>query len=43
MGLETVEQGVQVVYKPSGEDWKRCYEFGKEFAIRVKEYQSKFE
>jgi len=43
MGLETVEQGVQVVYKPSGEDQMRCYEFGKEFAIRVKEYQSKFE
>ena len=43
MGLEAVEQGVQVVYKPSGEDLERCYEFGKEFAIRVKEYQSKFE
>jgi anaerobic nitric oxide reductase flavorubredoxin len=43
MGLEIVEQGVQVVYRPSGEDRKRCYEFGKEFAIRVKEYQSKFE
>jgi anaerobic nitric oxide reductase flavorubredoxin len=43
MGLETVEQGVQVVYKPSGEDRKRCYDFGKEFAIRVKEYQSKIE
>jgi anaerobic nitric oxide reductase flavorubredoxin len=43
IGLEIVEQGVQVVYKPSGEDLKRCYEFGKEFALRVKEYQSKFE
>jgi len=43
MGLETVDQGVQVVYKPSGEDRERCYEFGKEFAVRVKEYQSKFE
>jgi len=43
MGLETVGQGVQVIYKPSGEDLKRCYEFGKDFAIKVKEYQSKFQ
>jgi anaerobic nitric oxide reductase flavorubredoxin len=43
MGLETVEQGIQVVYKPSGEDRKRCYEFGRDFAIRVKEYQTKFQ
>jgi anaerobic nitric oxide reductase flavorubredoxin len=43
MGLEMVEQGVQVVYKPSAEDEKRCYEFGREFANRVKEYHRTFE
>jgi anaerobic nitric oxide reductase flavorubredoxin len=43
MDIETVEQGVQVLYKPSAEDQKRCYEFGREFAKRVKEYHSKFE
>ena len=43
MGLESVDQGVQVVYRPSGEDRQRCYEFGKEFAVRMKEYHSRFE
>jgi flavorubredoxin len=42
MGLETVEPGVQVVYKPSGEDQKKCYEFGREFAGKVKAYHAKF-
>jgi flavorubredoxin len=42
MGLEMVEQGVQVVYKPSAEDEKRCYEFGREFADKVKEYHKNF-
>ena len=43
MDIEAVEQGVQVLYKPSAEDQKRCYEFGREFAEKVKEYHSKFE
>lgn len=43
MGLETVEPGMQVVYKPSGEDEKLCYEFGRNFARKVKEYHKKFE
>jgi len=43
MGLEMVEQGVQVVYKPSAEDEKHCYEFGREFATKVKEYHKNFE
>lgn len=43
MGLEAVEPGMQVVYKPSGEDESRCYEFGKAFAVKVKEYHKKFE
>jgi len=42
MGLEMVEQGVQVVYKPSAEDEKHCYEFGREFADKVKEYHKNF-
>ncbi|MEK7741926.1 MAG: FprA family A-type flavoprotein, partial [Nitrospirota bacterium] len=36
MGLETVEPGMQVVYKPSSEDEKLCYEFGRDFAKKVK-------
>jgi len=43
MGLETVEPGLQVVYKPSSEDEKLCYEFGKNFAAKVREYHKKFE
>ncbi|MHB8881143.1 MAG: FprA family A-type flavoprotein [Thermodesulfovibrionales bacterium] len=42
MGLETVEPGLQILYKPSREDETTCYEFGKEFARRVKEYHTKF-
>lgn len=42
MGLETVEPGVQVIYRPSAGDEKACYEFGREFAIKVKEYHKKF-
>jgi flavorubredoxin len=43
MGLEMVEPGIQVIYKPTGEDKLKCYEFGKEFARKVKEYHRKFE
>jgi len=43
MDLEVVEPGVQVIYKPSAEEEKRCYEFGREFAGRVKAYHAKFE
>lgn len=32
MGLEVVEPGIQVIYKPSPDDNDRCYEFGKDFA-----------
>ncbi|MBI4843646.1 MAG: flavodoxin domain-containing protein [Nitrospirae bacterium] len=42
MGLETFEPGIQVNYKPDAEDEKKCYEFGREFAKRVKEYHLKF-
>ncbi|MDP3049606.1 MAG: FprA family A-type flavoprotein [Thermodesulfovibrionales bacterium] len=43
MGLETVEPGLQVLYRPSLEDETKCYEFGREFAKKVKEYHRKFE
>jgi flavorubredoxin len=42
MDIEIVEQGPQVIYKPSAEDHKHCYDFGREFANKVKEYHSKF-
>ncbi len=42
MGLETVEPGLQILYRPSLEDETKCYEFGKEFAKKVKEYHQKF-
>jgi flavorubredoxin len=42
MGLETVEPGVEVLYRPSPEDEKKCFEFGKQFAEKVIEYHKKF-
>jgi flavorubredoxin len=42
MGLEIFEPGLQILYRPSLEDETKCYEFGKEFAKRVKEYHQKF-
>ncbi|MDP2278861.1 MAG: flavodoxin domain-containing protein, partial [Nitrospirota bacterium] len=43
MGLETFEPGLQVLYRPSLEDETKCYDFGREFAKKVKEYHKKFE
>lgn len=43
MKLETVEPGVQVIYRPSPDDLEKCYEFGREFARQVKEYHKKYE
>jgi flavorubredoxin len=42
MGLEIVEPGVQVQYKPTLDDEQKCYKFGKEFAAKVKEYHKNF-
>ncbi len=42
MKLEIFEPGIQVLYKPSQEDEKKCYEFAREFARKVKEYHEKF-
>jgi len=33
---------VQVNYRPSADDDTACYEFGKAFARKVKEYHAKF-
>jgi len=43
MKLESVEPGVQVLYKPSPEDESNCYEFARTFAQKVKEYHKKFD
>lgn len=41
MGLETVQPGVEIQFKPSAEDKQKCFEFGREFARRVKEMHEK--
>jgi anaerobic nitric oxide reductase flavorubredoxin len=43
MKLATVDPGVQVQYRPSPEDMEKCYEFGQEFASKVKEYHKNYE
>jgi flavorubredoxin len=42
MGLEVVEPGIEVNFKPSHEDEKRCYEFGAAFARATKAYHTRF-
>lgn len=42
MSLETFEPGLQILYKPSDDDETKCYDYGREFAKKVKEYHSKF-
>ncbi|OGW25753.1 MAG: MBL fold metallo-hydrolase [Nitrospirae bacterium GWC2_42_7] len=42
MKLETFEPGVEALYRPSPDDEKKCYEFGREFAKKVKEYHNQF-
>lgn len=42
MGLECVEPGLQLLYKPSSTDEETCYEYGRSFARRVKEYHINF-
>ncbi len=42
MGLEIFEPGLQINYKPSLEDETKCYDFGREFAKKVREYHQKF-
>ncbi len=40
--LEIVEPGVQVNYRPSIEDEEKCYDFGRDFARKVKDYHTQF-
>ena len=42
MTLDSVEPGLQVLYRPSPEDEKSCFQFGKEFAKKVIEYHKKY-
>ncbi len=42
MGLQTVEPGMGVNYKASAEDRKNCYEFGRDFARKVRQYHKQF-
>jgi anaerobic nitric oxide reductase flavorubredoxin len=42
MGLEAVEPGVEVVYRPSTEDEEKCFAFGKLFAEKTIEYHKQF-
>lgn len=43
MKLEIHEPGVQVEYRPSLEDKKHCYNFGREFARAMKEFHKKYQ
>jgi flavorubredoxin len=40
MGLDTVEPGLQVLYRPSLDDEAKCREFGASFARRMLEYHT---
>jgi flavorubredoxin len=42
MKLDIFEPGLEAVYRPSPDDEKKCYEFGRQFAIKVKEYHKQF-
>lgn len=42
MKLEIFEPGVEALYRPSPDDEEKCYEFGKAFAGKVKEYHNQF-
>lgn len=42
MGLDAVDPGLQILYKPSVQDEELCFQFGREFAQKVKEYHQKF-
>jgi flavorubredoxin len=42
IGLEVFEPGVEVLYRPSQDDDIKCFDFGKQFAEKTKEYHAKF-
>jgi anaerobic nitric oxide reductase flavorubredoxin len=41
MKLEIFEPGMEALYRPSPADAEKCYEFGREFAKRMKEFHGK--
>jgi anaerobic nitric oxide reductase flavorubredoxin len=43
MKLETVEPGAEVKYRPSDEEMLMCYEFGRNFAEKVKELHQQYQ
>lgn len=43
MGLELYEPGLQLMYKPSLADEDACFEYGRLFAQRVREYHAGFQ
>ena len=43
MGLEVFEPGMQLLYRPSAEDEAACFEFGREFARKLREYHETFD
>jgi flavorubredoxin len=43
MKLDYVEPGIAINYRPDSKDEERCYNFGLDFAQKVKEYHSNFE
>lgn len=42
MKLEMVEGGPEVKYRPTAEEIEQCYQFGREFARRTREYHETF-
>ena len=42
MGLKQFEPGLQLIFKTSVDDQEKCYEFGRSFANRLKEYHKAF-
>jgi flavorubredoxin len=42
MKLEAVEPGLQVKYNASVDEQEQCYRFGREFAMKTREYHKKF-
>ena len=42
IGLEVVEPGVEVKYRPDPDDKARLYQFGRDFSRKLREYHKKF-
>ncbi len=42
IGLEVIEPGMEVPYKPSENDEATCYEFARKFAAELKKYHANF-